>query len=182
MKSGKYLVAALVMAVCLGPLAGRASAETKLRATLKGFNETPANSTTGNGTFKATISDDDSSITFELTYADLVADSLFSHIHIGQKNVAGGIMIWFCDATTPPPTPLRSPRVCPARGGTVTGTVTAADVVGPTGQGISVGEFAKVLQAIRSGVTYVNVHSTKFPGGEIRGQVVAFKDRDGDKD
>jgi hypothetical protein len=53
----------------------------------------------------------------------------------------------------------------------VTGTVTAADVVGPTGQGVSPGEFEEILDAMRAGVTYANVHTTKIPGGEIRGQI-----------
>jgi hypothetical protein len=53
----------------------------------------------------------------------------------------------------------------------VTGTLTPANVVGPTGQGIAAGEFAEVIRAIRKGSAYANVHSTKFPGGEIRGQI-----------
>src|SRR5882724_13196674 len=85
----------------------------KLRATLKGFNETPANSTPASGSFRATASED--SITFELTYSGLVADSLFAHIHLGQKNVAGGVMIFFCDNSTP----SHSPRTCPTRGGKI---------------------------------------------------------------
>jgi hypothetical protein len=172
MKAGKYLAAATILAVCMGPVARQAVAQDgqgrNLRATLRGFNETPANSTPATGEFHARISDDESSITFELTYSGLVADSLFAHIHLGQKNVAGGVMIFFCDNTSPSP---HSPRTCPARAGTVTGTVTAADVIGPNGQGIAPGEFSKVLQAIRAGVSYANVHSTKFPAGEIRGQV-----------
>jgi hypothetical protein len=55
----------------------------------------------------------------------------------------------------------------------VTGTVVAADVIGPAGQGIEPGEFAKIIAAMKSGVTYANVHSDKHPGGEIRGQVNA---------
>jgi hypothetical protein len=149
----------------------------KLRATLKGFNETPANSTPASGSFRATVSGN--SITFELTYSGLVADSLFAHIHLGQKNVAGGVMIFFCDNSNS--NPPHSPRTCPARAGTVTGTVTAADVIGPNGQGIAPGEFSKVLEAIRSGVTYANVHSTKFPGGEIRGQVRVIGEDDDDR-
>jgi hypothetical protein len=179
MKPGTYWAAATTLAVCLGLLASTASAETRLRAKLRGFSETPANSTSATGSFRATISDDDTSITYELTFSDLVADSKFSHIHLGQKNVAGGVMIFLCDNSTPP----SSPHPCPLRAGTVTGTVTAADVVGPTGQGVAPGEFAKALEAIRSGVAYVNLHSVKFPGGEIRGQVQARDDDDeGDRD
>ncbi len=185
MKSAIYLAAAAILAVCLGPLAGSASARDNFHATLKGFNETPANSTAASGTFHLTISDDDSSISYVLTYSDLVADSKFAHIHLGQKNVAGGVMIFLCDNSTP----ASSPNTCPTRGGTVTGTVTAADVVGPTGQGVSPGEFAKALEAIRAGFAYANVHSTKFPAGEIRGQLHPREkhdrdhhDRDHDRD
>jgi hypothetical protein len=53
----------------------------------------------------------------------------------------------------------------------VTGTARATDVIGPTAQGIAPGEFAKILDAIRSGAAYANVHTTRFPGGEIRGQI-----------
>ena len=177
----KYLAVANIFLLCTAGFVTRLNADeesrSNLRATLRGFNETPANSTPASGSFHATINGD-SSITFDLTYSGLVADSLFAHIHLGQKNVAGGVMIFFCDNSNP----SRSPRTCPTRAGTVTGTVTAADVIGPTGQGISAGEFAKVLEAIHSGVTYVNVHSTKFPAGEIRGQVRASGDDDDDRD
>lgn len=175
----KCLAVAAVLAICMTALVVAINADEefsgKLRATLKGFNETPANSTPASGSFRATVSGD--SITFELTYSGLVADSLFAHIHLGQKNVAGGVMIFFCDNSTP----SHSPRTCPTRGGTVTGTVRAADVIGPNGQGIAPGEFSKVLEAIRSGVTYANVHSTKFPGGEIRGQVRVLGEDDDDR-
>jgi hypothetical protein len=46
--------------------------------------------------------------------------------------------------------------------------------VGPTGQGIAAGEFAELVRAIKAGRTYVNVHTTKYPGGEIRGQIRAY--------
>lgn len=48
----------------------------------------------------------------------------------------------------------------------------AADMVGSAAaQGIAAGEFAELLRAVRAGQTYVNVHSTKFPGGEVRAQI-----------
>jgi hypothetical protein len=52
----------------------------------------------------------------------------------------------------------------------VTGTIVAADVVGPTAQGIDPGDFDSLVRAIRQGATYSNVHTAKFPSGEIRGQ------------
>src|SRR6266404_124684 len=171
----KCLAVAAVLAICMAALVVGVNADeessAKLRATLKGFNETPANSTPASGSFRATVGGD--SITFELKYSGLVADSLFAHIHLGQKNVAGGVMIFFCDNSNP----SHSPRTCPARAG----TVTAADVIGPNGQGIAPGEFSKVLEAIHSGVSYVNVHSTKFSAGEIRGQVRVPGEDDDDR-
>ena len=53
--------------------------------------------------------------------------------------------------------------------------ITAASVIGPAGQGISAGEFAELIRAIRSGNAYVNVHTMTFPAGEIRGQLSVDK-------
>ena len=62
---------------------------------------------------------------------------------------------------------------CPPAPATITGVIAAADVVGPAAQGLDPGEFAQLLAAIRAGKTYVNVHSVKFPAGEIRSQISA---------
>jgi hypothetical protein len=53
----------------------------------------------------------------------------------------------------------------------VSGTITSADVIGPAGQGIAPGEFDELVRALREGATYANVHTTLYPGGEIRGQI-----------
>ena len=133
---------------------------------LQGFQEVPAISTAAQGTFRARV--DSASLTFELTYSGLEGGNVTqAHIHFGQPGVSGGITIWLCSNLPNPP--LNTPA-CP-QSGTVTGVRLASDVVGPAGQGISAGEFAEVLKAIRAGVTYANVHSTTFAGGEIRGQI-----------
>ncbi len=140
-----------------------------LRATLKGFEETPAISSTGHGTFRATISEDGTSLSYTLTYEGLESDVLQSHIHLGQKGVAGGIAVFLCTnlGNGPAGTPA-----CPGpRAGTVSGTATGAQIVGPTGQGLAPGEFAELLRAIDRRVTYANVHTNDHPGGEIRGQI-----------
>ena len=62
-------------------------------------------------------------------------------------------------------------QACPPSPATVTGTIRPADVIGPAGQGITAGQFAELVAAIRAGATYVNVHSSTYPGGEIRAQL-----------
>jgi hypothetical protein len=112
---------------------------------LTGYQEaTPAGVSTGaSGSFEATIDEDASTIDFTLSYSGLEAPVVVAHIHFGNRFTSGG----------------------------VSGTVTAADVIGPMTQGIEAGAFAELVRAMRAGVTYTNVHSTKFPAGEIRGQI-----------
>jgi hypothetical protein len=163
------MVCVALVAWCNAP----ALANETLKAKLIGFNETPAVSTDANGEFRAKISEDESSIEFTLSYEGLEGPVRQGHIHFGQKGVAGGISIWLCE-TAAFQDPANLAETCPQEG-TITGSLTAANVVGPAGQGIAVTEFAEVLSAIRAGVTYANIHSDKFPSGEIRGQIKASK-------
>lgn len=149
----------------------RGSSADKFKADLIGFDEVPALSSTASGTFRMEIDPTDTSFDYEVSYSGLVGNVTQSHIHIAQKGVIGGIMVFFCTnlGNGPPGT-----QACPGpHAGTVSGHITAADVVGSaSGQGIAAGEFAEVLRAIRAGSVYANVHSSVFPGGEIRGQLV----------
>jgi hypothetical protein len=141
-----------------------------LRTALIGFEEVPVVSTVASGSFQARISNDDSSIDFELTYDELEGAVQQAHIHVGQGGVNGGISAWLCSNLASPPTPPNT-QACPAPPATVTGTITAANVVGPAGQGVAAEELDELIAAIRAGKAYANVHSSKFPGGEIRGQL-----------
>jgi len=161
-------MAGMAMLAMLGAPA-LALAHTVVAASLQGFEEPPAISTTASGTFDGEVSSDQTSIAYVLSYAGLEGDVRQAHIHLGQFSVNGGISIWLCQ-TTSNPDPTGLAPTCPQEG-TVTGTVTAANVIGPTGQGINAGEFDKIITAMLAGVTYANVHSTKHPGGEIRGQI-----------
>lgn len=143
----------------------------RIREFLTGFSEVPAVSTEAEGEFHARISDDGSQIDYELSYSDLEGSVLQAHIHLGQKDVNGGISVWLCGNPGPGISPPAGTPPCPPSPATVTGTLTAANVVGPAGQGIAAGEFAELIRAIRAGKTYANVHTTKFPGGEIRSQI-----------
>jgi hypothetical protein len=131
------------------------------KARLSGWEEVPSISTTGKGSFRVSVQSD--GIHYVLRYEDLDANSLFAHIHFGDKDVNGGVIAFLCGGGDKP--------VCPTREGTVEGVIDAADVIGPASQGIEAGSLTEALRALRKGLVYANVHSQKFPGGEIRGQV-----------
>jgi hypothetical protein len=142
----------------------------KISEFLTGYEETPsAVSTTGSGTFNARISNDESRIDWELTYSDLEGAVQQSHIHFGQKGVTGPISVFLCTNLGNGPA---GTQPCPAPPATISGTIVAADVTNLANErGISAGEFDELIKAIRANATYVNVHSTRWPGGEIRSQI-----------
>ncbi len=172
----KLFISSLLVAFCVLVFAGGWSAQTgsggtKFAATLIGYEETPDTlSSPASGEFTATVSEDGNSIHFELSYANVETNVLFAHIHLGARATTGGIMVFLCNnaATPAPPGP---PKPCPLGEGRVEDTVTASNVIGPAGQGVSPTEFDKVVDAIRAGAAYANVHSVRFPRGEIRGQI-----------
>jgi hypothetical protein len=139
---------------------------TTFQAHLTGFQEVPPKLTAGNGQFTATL--DNETISYELTYADLSSAAQAAHIHFAQRGVNGGVIAFLCGGGNKP--------ACPANGGTVHGTITPADIMAIPDQGVTAGDFAGVVHAMQSGVTYVNVHSAQFSAGEIRGQIQADDD------
>jgi CHRD domain-containing protein len=146
----------------------------RLKTRLSGLQEPPAVFTGARGLFDATINSDESGFEYTLKYEALEAPVTQSHIHIGQVLVNGGIAIWLCETAgtpAPPAVAAATPDCGGPNSATVIGTVTPAQVIGPNGQGVSPGEFTEVLNALRRGLAYVNVHSTRSPGGEIRGQL-----------
>jgi CHRD domain len=163
-------VLALLAVVSLVVLSGTSADEggTSLRASLSGFQESPPKLSPGSGTFTATLFNDH--LNYKLTYSGLSSSALQAHIHFGQRAVSAGIFIWLCQ-TASNPSPTAGTPMCPAGGGTVTGTANAASVLKVSGQTLNSGNFNDAIAIIRSGEAYVNVHTTNFPGGEIRGQV-----------
>ncbi len=143
----------------------REEARRELRARLSGFQEVPTLVSAASGEFQGTISEDETSLSFKLSYEGFDTDVVVAHIHLGARATNGGVTINLCG------TPDRSP--CPARAGTVEGTITAANVLPLPMQDLAKGDLASVIKAIRAGATYANVHSRKRGGGEIRGQIQA---------
>jgi hypothetical protein len=137
---------------------------------LSGYEENPDLSTTGTGSFRARLSDDGTSIHYTLSYSGLEGTVTQSHVHFGKTAINAGISFWLCETATNP-SPSASTPACPIPGGTVEGDITAAEVIGPAAQGIEANNLAEIVAAMRAGHAYANVHSSKWPGGEIRAQI-----------
>ena len=176
----KLAISVAVAGVVVTGAAAVAGDHKRIKTTLSGYEETPlALSTTGNGSFKATIQRGGGSIRYELRYADLEGSVTQAHIHFGAESQSGGISVFLCSNLGNGPAGTQACPPAPAR---VRGTITPADVIGPAAQGIGAGEFDELLQAIRAGVAYANVHSTLYPTGEIRGQFDDDDDHHGHHD
>jgi hypothetical protein len=137
----RVLVVVAAVLVALGASVGAYALTTNHRTPqaeeLSGYFEVAPNASPGSGSFRLRIDEAAQKITYRLTYSGLEAPAVVAHIHFGQPDVNGGVMVF-------------------------------ADVVGPAVQGIDPGSFDEAVQVIRDGMTYVNVHSEKYPAGEIR--------------
>jgi len=145
-----------------------------ITARLSGYQEDPlALSTSGQGSIRLRVDPRAQTIRYTLRYANLEGNVLQSHIHLGGRAQSGGISAFLCSnlGNGPAGTPA-CPTTNPAE---VTGTITPASVIGPAAQGITAGQFGELLAAINADTTYANVHSSLYPGGEIRSQLVTHR-------
>jgi len=151
--------------------AGGGSSSISAQDGLVGYEEIAAPgtiSTTGNGTFSAKVSNDESEVEWTLSYDSMEGNVTQSHIHFGQRGFSGGISVFLCSNFGNGPA---GTQACPPSPATVTGKFEAKDVIGPSAQGIEAGALAELVAAIRAGKAYANVHTTKWAGGEVRGQL-----------
>jgi hypothetical protein len=143
---------------------GTGPAAQTFTATLTGGGERPTPVTTpaaGSGTF--TLSEDGNTLSWNFTTTGL-NNVTASHIHIGGREVAGPVVLLLYSAAASSNQPI-------------TGSVTRATYTSPLGV-----SFDGLLQLMRAGDTYINIHTDNgvapantgpgdFPGGEIRGQI-----------
>jgi len=164
-----------IVAVAVALAAGAAWANGRshrnaFRAIVDGYQEIPTLSTTGHGLIVLHVAANGSSIGYALRYDALEGEVLQAHIHLGRPAFNGGVMVFLCSnlGNGPVGTPT-----CPGpNGGEVSGTLDADSVVaGAAAQGVGAGELDEVIAALRNHAAYVNIHTTAYPGGEIRGNI-----------
>lgn len=145
-------------------------------ANLTGAQEVPpVTTTTASGTATLTVNAARSQIDFVLEVTTPVENIREVHLHIAPIGSNGPIVLDFCTtALVTPPANVPVPPTCPAAPFRITGSLTATNLraisAAITNAGIA--NFNDVVAHVLSGDAYVNLHTTAFPGGEIRGQVV----------
>ena len=144
---------ALGLAAC-----GSSNPATHFKATMNAANEVGTVASSGTGTADYTV--DGGTVSYTVTFTGLTANANAGHIHVGPAGVNGGVTV-----------PFTVPR---NTAGTFTGTFTAANVAAASttdgGVGVDAGDYNGLLQLMRAGETYTNIHTQPFPNGEIRGQ------------
>ncbi|HEX6327225.1 MAG TPA: CHRD domain-containing protein [Jiangellaceae bacterium] len=154
-------VLSLVSTAGLGTVAA-ADSDTAgiMTAQLSGAEEVPAVDTNAHGVavFKRTGEDE---LTFFLNVANIENVSM-SHIHLAPAGQNGGVVVWLYPSAPPP-------QLIPGRfdGPLASGTITSANLVGA----LAGKTVQDLVDNIEAGNAYVNVHTSQFPGGEIRGQI-----------
>jgi CHRD domain/FG-GAP-like repeat len=143
----------IVLAVFMLMLSAIVKAET-FTAYLSSAQEVPTNASTATGYARIVVNESTGALTFTIVFNGLSSNQVASHIHAPAAIGANvGVAINFG-----------------AVGGT-SGTITGSTTITPT-----------QLAQLRAHQGYVNVHSTNFSGGEIRGQLGVQRpvDYDGD--
>ena len=177
------VLAGAILAAAVTTVSAAGANAQQFQANFSGFQElgalnaeTGAILSTGQGTLALNLNQPAGTLTFTLTYSGLSEPVTQAHIHFGKVHVPGGIIVFFCTNINNGPV---GTQACPAGGGTVSGTITGANIVGPAAQNIPAGHFAGLVAALLSDTAYGNIHTIKFPAGEIRGQIHQVEDQQG---
>jgi hypothetical protein len=152
---------AMALSVALLLATSPALATQTFQATLDGRAQVPKVQSTATGEASFTVADDGKTIAYTVTVHGL-DDITMAHIHIGKSGANGPVAVWLYPATG-------KPKLIQGvtNGELAKGTITAANLKGPEhGKPLSA-----LVQAMKSGDAYVNVHTSEHKAGEIRGQI-----------
>lgn len=167
---GRAALTGALVVTFIGVSAAQAQAENRnFRTHLSGAQEVPARDTDAQGQATFALSKAGDVLDYRLIVSN-IENVVASHIHLGAAGENGPVVAFLYGSV-------------PAGGGRTngvlaTGTITAARLVGP----LAGHPLEDLVDAMRSGGAYVNVHTNDgagapntgpgdFPGGEVRGQI-----------
>ncbi len=165
------IAGALLLVACSGPQGSvlgeieianlAANASTRFVANLSGAQEVPPATTRARGVATFALDASGDALTYRLIVAN-IENVTMAHIHLAPVGVNGPVVVWLYPDGPPP-------ELIPGRtqGVLAEGFITAADLVGP----LAGGTLDDLIEELADGNAYVNVHTSQFPGGEVRGQI-----------
>jgi len=159
----KRLAFALSLVLLLGlSLGGLASAQSPVfTASLSGAEEVPAVDTLARGQAVFRLDRSGDALHYRLIVAN-IEDVTMAHIHLAAAGVNGPAAVWLYPAS--PPAQLIEGRYS---GVLAEGVITVDNLSGP----LAGASLEDLLDHLRDGNAYVNVHTLQFPAGEVRGQI-----------
>ena len=137
---------AIILAFAIFQLSAVAT-QFPINVTFSGLQETPANNSTATGTFVGTYNDVADSLIYTITFSGLGSNVTAAHFHgYVPPGIAGPVIFFPVNPSFP------------------TGVTSATFV-----------DSVKLTQgqedSLKMGLIYFNIHTTGFPGGEIRAQL-----------
>lgn len=138
----------------------------KFLAVLLGANETPPVETQAHGASVVTLNEDETMLGY-LVVAHFIQNVTAAHIHCGARGVAGPVVVPLFPKDAYSVEPTLSDAFL------VAGMATEEDITPvPDSEACpgGISSFAELVEKMRSGETYVNVHTEQYPAGEVRGQ------------
>ncbi|PWU79573.1 MAG: hypothetical protein DLM72_16960 [Candidatus Nitrosopolaris wilkensis] len=161
--STAFAATLLVLAFAASGLVNPASAQQqKFTAKLSGNTEVPPVNTAGAGLASFQLSADGKSLNYQLNVTKM-SSVMGAHIHNGKQGQNGPVVAGLFNPT------MSGPATGAVNGQLSKGTITSTDLTGPLG-GKQVSDLVNLL---KSGGAYVNVHTTQNQNGEIRGQITS---------
>lgn len=150
----------VLLLVTLSTVAAAPMAKTKYKARLSGVAAGSGSEARGVAVF--ILSNDGSSMRYKLVVNGL-ENTTMAHIHVAPAPGEDGPPVLWLYPDAPPPSLIEGVY----NGLLGSRTVTSADLTGAAG----IDSLDKLRAAIKEGRAYVNVHTSAFPGGEIRGDI-----------
>lgn len=157
----RLIILTSVMLVILAAGTAIAASSRNFRTHLAGRYEVPVRDTKAQGQAIFQLNEEGTALEYKLNVAN-IENVLQAHIHRGPADGTGPIVVWLYPSAPPA-------QLIPGRfnGRLAEGTITAANLVGPLA-GMT---LDALIAEIEAGNTYVNVHTTQYPPGEVRGQL-----------
>jgi hypothetical protein len=154
-------IALLVLVVLLATTGVALAAAGNYRTHLAGRFEVPVNDSRAQGQAIFQLNRAGDELSYRLIVSN-IENVTMAHIHLAPADANGPVVAWLYPSMPPA-------QLIPGRfnGTLATGVITSANLVGP----LAGSDLSDLVAAIEAGNAYVNVHTSQYPGGEVRGQI-----------